>query len=78
MGRLSGERQIVVIWDRWRGRWRWRGAGGTFDAEKAGGQHLLSSPILLSVFRFLAVVAVTAKNERNTKESANLRLANNS
>ena len=51
----------------------WRGAGGTFDAEKAGGQHLLSSPILLSVFRFLAVVAVTAKNERNTKESANLK-----
>ena len=38
MSRLSGERQIVVIWDRWSRRW---GAGGTFDAEKAGGATTL-------------------------------------
>ena len=43
------------------------GAGGTFDAEKAGGPTTLSSPILLSVFRFLAVMTVTAKMKETLK-----------
>ena len=42
-----------------------RGAGGTFDAEKAGGPTTLKQSD--SVFRFLAVVALTAKIERNVK-----------
>ena len=37
-------------------------AGGTFDAEKAGGAtRLKQSESLLSIFRFLAVEALTAK-----------------
>ena len=53
------------------------GAGGTFDAEKAGGATSpKQSESLLSIFRFLAVVALTAKNLRlankSLKQSENL------
>ena len=45
-------------------------AGGTFDAEKAGGAtRLKQSESLLSIFHFLAVVALTAKNLRFASKS---------
>ena len=45
-------------------------AGGTFDAEKAGGAtRLKQSESLLSIFRFLAVVPLTAKNLRFASKS---------